>query len=140
MLTNFIKFIHLLLTLSLLGSTFFCILLIGFKKFNRPRFYQSSKVILVLALLAALTGTLLVHPRHFTFHTPWIRAAYLLMTCFALSILTLMQFNKKSKTSVNGLMTERKYGLWLVVYLFLAIMLIGVIHDAVTKTTFLYSA
>lgn len=129
MLTNIIKFIHLLLTLGLLGSTVFCIVLIGTKKLTSSRFYQSCKIILLLALLVAFTGTLLVHPRHFTFHTPWIQAAYLLIISFIISILLLMHVRKKQ--------VEINHWPWQLAYCGLVILLITIIHDAVTKTTFL---
>jgi uncharacterized membrane protein SirB2 len=80
---------------------------------------------LYFSLFAILTGTLLVYPKHFTFHTPWIQAAYLLVTIFSLGILTLQKKNKIPRL------------IKLFSYLILIVILIGVIHDAVTKSTFI---
>lgn len=134
MLIHFLKFIHLLLTLGLIGSALTCLALIGSKQFSSVHFDSQNtitrlnKMMLLLALLVMLTGTFLVHPKHFTFHTPWIQAAYVLVLIFSLAIASLILFKKNLK---------QKW-LWRVTYLCLIIVLIGIIHDAVTKTTFLF--
>ena len=126
-----LKFIHLLLTLSLLGSTFLCLFLVSFKK-NTFIFSEQNKnlnrIILWLLVFAVLTGTLLIYPKHFTFHTPWIQAAYVLVFLCGALVSLLMSLNKKRKWP----------WLWSISYLLLALMLIGIVHDAVTKTTFLF--
>ncbi len=128
MLIDIVKFIHLLLTLSLLGSTFFCLILISFKK-QDERVVRLNRLMLWLLLLTLLTGSLLVYPKHFTFKTPWIDAAYLLVFLFGGLISLLLTLKRK------------KYywkPLWCVSYVLLIVVLIGIIHDAVTKTTFLF--
>jgi hypothetical protein len=125
-----LKFIHLLITLSLLGSTFFCLILVSFpthpeqtiliKRFNR--------IILWLLSFAIVTGTLLIYPKHFTFHTPWIKAAYVFVFLCGGLLSMLMVFRKKYSLRWFSLMS----------YLLLIILLIAIIHDAVTKTTFLF--
>jgi hypothetical protein len=112
MLIHLTKFIHVLLALSLLITTFFCL---------ASNSIKNHKLILILSLVAAITGTLLVYPAHFTFHTPWIKAAYVLLGIFTLVILGLMRFKLKKITLI----------------ILLAILLIFIIHDAVTKTTLL---
>lgn len=126
MLINVLKCIHLLLTLSLLGSTFFCLILISLK--NRSEIItRLNRIILWLLILTLLTGTLLIYPKHFTFHTPWIKAAYLLVFLSG-TLLSLLIILRKKRVS-NWYMG--------IGYFLLILMLIGIIHDAVTKTTFL---
>lgn len=115
MITESIKFLHLLCVLGLLGLTVHCVTSKGTLQYLR---IQTS--LLILALLGVITGTLLVHPRHFTFHTHWIIAAYVLMISFIVSISLLFFYKKNSR--------------W--IYLLLSILLVIVIHDAVTKSTF----
>jgi len=120
-----IKFIHLLLTLSLLGSTFFCLILIYFQQNDLIK--RLNRIMLWLLVFAVLTGTLLVYPKHYTFHTNWIQAAYILVFLFGTLLSLLAVFRKKRPWR------------WLsgISYFFLIILLIVIIHDAVTKTTFL---
>jgi cytochrome bd-type quinol oxidase subunit 2 len=125
---NLIKFIHLLCTLSLLGGTLFCFATAGkYKSIASPLFH---KIILYTCIAALLTGTLLVYPKHFTFHTPWIQAAYLLVFLYATIIILLNKFRDSSiyqyRIPILG------------TYFSLIILLILVIHDAVTKITFLF--
>lgn len=115
MITETIKFVHLLCVLGLLGLTVHCVM-----AKSTLQFYRAQTSLLILAVAGMLTGTFLVHPRHFTFHTHWIIAAYVLMISFIVSI-GLMFFYKKN---------------WRWVYIFLSILLMIVIHDAVTKSTF----
>ena len=135
MLINFLKFFHILLTLGLIGSTFYCLLLITNKKFfSAPlakttiTLTQLNKIILTLLFFAVLTGTFLVYPKNFTFHTPWIQAAYLFVFIFGVGIFSLIiQRNKLTKVL-----------LWRATYLFLILILIGITHDAVTKSSLLF--
>ena len=127
MLIDVLKFIHLLLTLSLLGSTFFCLILISLK--NRSEILtRLNRIMLWLLVLTLLTGTLLIYPKHFTFHTPWIKAAYLLVFLCG-TVLSLLVILRKKRIS-NWYRGAS--------YLLLILMLIGIIHDAVTKTSFLF--
>lgn len=123
MLVDILKFIHLLITLSLLGLTFHC----ATAKETLP-LRRINLTLLFLGVFAILTGTLLVHPKHFTFHTPWIQAAYILVLSFCISIAAMLYLNKKALTQKNLLRA---------VYLVLLAVLVLVIHDAVTKTTLL---
>ncbi len=132
-MVQIIKFSHILLTIALLGSIFFCLALLVSKKFaltnlsHQNRIVRLNKIILLLAFFAMLTGTFLVYPKHFTFRTPWIQAAYFFSLLFGIFVSFLIFFRNKIK--------RRWY--WLSVYLFLSVILLGIIHDAVTKTTFL---
>lgn len=129
MLINLVKFIHILSILGILGSAFFCAALLASKKFlatnSNQHIYFLNRAILYLSTLGIITGTLLVYPKHFTFHTPWIQAAYLFMVIFSLGILFLQK--KMQLPRLIKLFT----------YLILIVILIGVIHDAVTKSTFI---
>lgn len=122
MLIHLLKFFHLLLALGLLSTTLYCFILIGSKNINIPRL---NKHMLIVALLTMITGTFLVYPKYFTFHTPWIQAAYIFLIGYCLGIFFLMKYHKKN--IVFGR----------IIYLILLLILIFVVHDAVTKTTFL---
>lgn len=124
MLIHFVKFFHLLFALGLLTIVMRSAILTGPNQSQTRR----DKVMLGLALFALITGTLLVYPKHFTFHTPWIQAAYVLVILFCVAIVGLIYLKNKQ--------TSR---LWLVnlSYFVLAVLLMFVVHDAVTKTTFL---
>src|SRR5687767_2146099 len=82
MLTHVLKFIHVLLTLSLVGITLACFILsvtnLYFQKRSDHRdiIIPLSRLMLWLLTLAILTGTLFIYPTHFTLQTPWIKAAY----------------------------------------------------------------
>lgn len=122
-----IKFFHLLCVLSLSVSVVFCLALASQKKYDM--IFRINKTMLVMMPFAMLTGALLVFPSHFTFHTPWIRAAFLLASSFIFAIVLLLFLQKK----------KNHLGLQMI-YLFLAVILILTIHDAVTRSTFLLAA
>jgi hypothetical protein len=119
----------------LLGSIVYCITLVTQKKFvldtgnHQQKIHIMNRYIQWLALLAILTGTLLVYPRHFTFHTPWIQTAYALVILFAGSVGLLAWLAKKHYVKSRWV--------WLVMYLFLGSILVIAVHDAVTKTSFI---
>jgi peptidoglycan/LPS O-acetylase OafA/YrhL len=127
MLIHLVKFIHLLCVLGLLGSTLFCLVLVSSRPFttnSKNSLVQFNRVLLWLAALALLTGTLLVHPKHYTFHTPWIQAAYVLLFIFG-ALVSLLQALKKKK----GMRF-----VWWSTYFLLTLLLLVIIHDAVAKT------
>jgi len=142
MLIHIVKFIHLVFALGLLGLAIYCLLLIGSKKFgmttrnHRQRIIRSNKILLLFSLLAMITGSLLVIPKHFTFHTPWIQAAYILLLVFGVGI-ALLTLLKRKRVSRRGISNTERFG-WLVAYCFLIMILIGIVHDAVMKATFLF--
>ncbi|MHB1947493.1 MAG: hypothetical protein ACYCQI_05205 [Gammaproteobacteria bacterium] len=127
MLIHVLKFIHLLATLGLLGLAIACLSLVSSKKFDLIT--RLNKIMLALVLFAMLTGTFLVIPKHFTFHTPWIQAAYFFCVIFFLGVLILILTQKHCK----------QRWAWYLSYLLLIGILIGIVHDAVTKSTFLIS-
>jgi len=120
----FIKFLHLIFVLGLLGGTLYCIATPGIMSIKKNR-----AILTCVTLLALITGTLLVYPKHYTFHTPWIQVAYLMVTVF----LILLQI-----TAWVSQENMRRYRwIWRGFYLLLLILLVFTVHDAVTKTTFL---
>lgn len=136
MLVYLLKFFHLVVALSLLGLTFFCLTRIDCK--HSVILISLNKILLILAILATLTGTLLVHPKHFTFQTPWIQAAYLFVLVFCCGVL-LVNYVYRSYPQVNRIKKQNvtlsffhllSYSLFIMILLF-------VVHDAVTKTTLL---
>ena len=125
MLIYLIKFIHLIFTLSLLGSTVYCFALSRFIPSSIEKITRVNKTIFLQIIMTVITGTLLIYPKHFTMHTPWIQAAYLFVFIFSLCIFLLVLFKDKIKSRWVGLST----------YLFLFLILIAIVHGAVTKTT-----
>lgn len=134
MLIHFLKFFHVLITVGLLGSALYCLILIFSKKAAPAHCVQHdqvtcmNKIMLLLLVLAMLTGTFLVYPKQFTFHTHWIQAAYFLSLLCIFGISLLILFKKKIKMR----------SVWMFSYLVLIVILIGIIHDAVTKSTFVF--
>lgn len=113
MLTAFLKFFHVLIALSLIGLT-------GYSIGNSK--HAQNLALLVLCLLAIITGTFLVIPKGYHFHTDWIRAAYFLGLLFCGGIL--MVWNRGKWVRAGA-------------FIFLFAVLIIITHDAVTKSTFL---
>jgi len=126
LIINLLKFIHVLLAISLLGIAIFCFAVMSFKKSDTT---QWNKLLILLSLFALLTGTLLVLPKHFTFQTPWIQAAYILVMAFGLIVSLTILLKKK--------FSIQQRWIWVGIYSSLVILLIVIIHDAVTKSTFL---
>lgn len=124
MIIYLLKFIHVIAALSILGLSIICFILIDKK--NLITF--ANKIILSFTVFAILTGTFLIYPKNFTFHTPWIQAAYLLTTIIACVMLWFIYFKNHLKDRWLGR----------IVYFVLILILIFVVHDAVTKTTFIY--
>jgi len=111
---NFLKFSHLVFILSLLGTTLYSVV--------SPK-VKNTALIFWLSGLSILTGTLLVHPKHWTFHTEWIKAAYLFIFIFLLGIVA-QHFIKLKNPALSRVFA-----------IFLIIILCLVVRDAVTKTT-----
>ncbi len=124
MLIHFIKFFHVLIALGLLSMTGYCLLQVDPK--NQAKINQLNKALLLLSPFALITGTLLVHPKEYSFHTHWIIAAYLFLLIFSAMIAYLIHL----KSTFSG-----KWR-WRAVYLLLMGILLFIVHDAVTKTTF----
>lgn len=116
---DFIKFLHVFIALSMLGATFFC--LQSIRNNYQINFSSINKILALLSLFALLTGTLLVHPKQFNFTTPWIMAAFGLLSSFVIILFALNYYKYAKKWS----------------YALLLVILFIIMHDAVTKTTFI---
>ncbi len=135
-MAGFVKAFHLILVMLLMGGMTGLILL----NLKKPQTYHILRYRMVsgllwLLLLTAITGTFLVYPRHFNFHTHWIIAAYLLVTvCGALFLYLYRQQRGFAQGdlsySLSSLCLER-ISLFLSTFVFLVL-----IHDAVLKQTF----
>lgn len=137
----FLKFIHLVLAISLVGMTLFnAVYTLGLSRGKNTRSKDSIRFgrhidVTLFSLIGAtfILVSLMVYPSGFTFHTTWIKAAYLLLliitVCLCISIpLKKSLFQTPSTIKRGGL------------YLLFAIMLICfymIIHDAITKQTLL---
>ncbi len=130
-----IKCIHIVAVLGLFGTALFCLVQLGSRRFARgnararERLGRANRYLLALALVALLSGTLLVHPKQYTLHTPWIQAAYLYLLILGVSIGLMLKYRRQ-------LAAHR--GLALLSYLALIAILVLFVYDAVTKTTFLF--
>lgn len=120
-MTSLLKFLHIVVALSLVGTVISC----GVSAI-RGKFPERTRPLVALCLCALASGSLLVIPKHYTFTTPWIMAAYLLVSFFIL-ITVLGFFLKKNQRFLTT-----------AAYLILATLLVIIIHDAVTKSTFLF--
>lgn len=134
-MTEFIKTIHLIIVMLLIGSMA-SLMVLSFKaaqEWHKAR-YLVLRILLWLLLFTTITGTLLVHPRHFTFHTHWIIAAYaLVLLCGGLLHYPYRQQRKLTRSALAYTLK----GIWLERTILLISMLgfIMVIHDAVAKQT-----
>ncbi len=127
-ITAFLKFLHVILAMMLLGIVLLNCL---------SRMKNSRRVFLQIGLLAGITGTLLIYPRHFTLHTPWIQAAFLLLGLF---LVLVFFFAPKSQIAVFESTSNHPKAasgwLWYALTPILALILMIIIHDAVMKTAF----
>jgi hypothetical protein len=132
MLTSILKFVHMLFVLTLLGSTFYAVVLVTSRKFVIAKTHQHARLqrvhqIMLLSLTFALvTGTLLVYPKELTFRTYWIQAAYGLSAVFAGGVILLSLFQQHK-------LTDKRWT-WAIFYFLLGAVLVGSIHGAVTKS------
>lgn len=119
MLIHVIKFIHLLTIMGLIGITAFALT-------QQRSFLLLKKPISILAIISIVTGSLLIHPNHFSLQTPWIKAAYVLFGLFCTLMTALILLHEKLSKGWRSIL-----------YCLLILCLLLLIHDAVTKTTFL---
>lgn len=127
MAIDLLKFLHLLFALGLIIALIYCVFFLSRKDYLTARLHRPM---IYLSVLAMLTGTFLVYPKQFTFHTPWIQAAYFFVLLLWVGLAFISYFKRKNNTPV-----------WVLrlIYASLLLILIIVTHDAVTKTTFLIS-
>ncbi len=143
LLTEIIKTIHLLLAISLIG-------LVATSSFFLYRSQQQGiallqlsnrcdRLLLSLIFIAGLTGSLLVLPRHYTFHTPWINAAFIFLT-IAFALLSYASYSKSKNTRNKCIKHNGRikfyYG-YQFMYFIILVILVCITHDAVMKQTML---
>ncbi|MDF1796833.1 MAG: DUF2269 family protein [Coxiellaceae bacterium] len=143
-LTYFAKWLHLCLVLLLLGGLFASYgFTLAAMRSSRTGLRQQvvslscwgSRAVWVAMAVLAITGTLLVHPRGYTFQTPWINAAYLFLALAAFC-LYVIHFLKQQ------LLNQRSASIYTLVFyhvlnMVLFITLIVIAYEAVSKQTFL---
>ncbi|MDX1901022.1 MAG: hypothetical protein SFW66_03330 [Gammaproteobacteria bacterium] len=126
LLIHLIKFIHVLFAIGLLGTVIYCFGMT--RKITVPSEQKNAslsrlkKSMLIASFFAALTGTALIYPKHYTFHTHWIQAAIGLLASFSIAILCLHKLKSRWQ--------------WLALCTILTLILVAIIHDAVMKQTF----
>jgi uncharacterized membrane protein len=134
MLVELLKFIHVIFALVLISAIIYSIILTCSKKFTRShqkhhlKILRLQRLMLITVLIAITTGSLLIYPKNFSLHTPWIRTAYVFALLFTISLLTLTWMKKKFST------TQR--WAWLTIYIFMGFALLTLVHGAVTKHPF----
>ncbi len=121
-----LRFLHILCVLGLLGLTSVCIIGIPWRKPDIRWLWG----ILVLGCCAMVTGTFLVFFSKFNFASPWIDAAYILTAAVLMGFSGLFWLHKHNPTSGSIR--------WPFASVVLLLLFIGVIYDAITKTTFLF--
>jgi len=72
-------------------------------------------------VLALLTGALLIYPKHYSFHTPWVQMAFIIVSIFILGIIVLFFYKKMDHAFF---------------YSILLVLLILISQDAIRKITF----
>jgi uncharacterized membrane protein YozB (DUF420 family) len=136
MLINFIKCLHVILALSLLGTLIYSLFVVSSKKFALASSWQHhnirrlNRIMMWVSLFALVSGILLVYPSKFNFHTPWIQVAFAGTVLFA-GVIGVMNYLKK-----KFIFSQR--WVWLVTYAALILILMLVIRDAVTRSTLLF--
>lgn len=142
------KFFHVMLGVALFGVIIsFYFYIINTIRHNRVVSLQytiqfslyADIVLFFIFVTMFITGTLLVNQNHFLFSTPWIRSAYILLglTLMAWIGSSLIRFINYKAIQANHTITFRYKKLYHGLHWIMVIFIIFIIHDAVTKTTFL---
>lgn len=120
MIVSLLKTFHLFCTLGLLALTAFS----SVKSFTAaPNNTQRDTLSLILIPLAYVTGVFLIYPKGYTFQTQWIIAA---LTAVPLAFVLLLA----KRLWLKGKVAQR------IIDPVILVLLILVVHDAVTKSTF----
>lgn len=143
------KFLHVLLAGLFSGAQFasYCYTINAIRKNKedilRFSLYYSlfvDLILLIFIFLIFITGTLLVKDEHLAFFTPWIQSAYLLLTLTFVSctiIYWIKTYNYKQLSIDTNYSFKGKF-----VYHFfniaIFVFIVFIVHDAVTKQTYLF--
>lgn len=145
-----LKTIHLLLGTLLTGIAICSYLLICYTKNRSDKAtiikisIKTDQTMLIALILLFLSGTLIVPVYHWNYHTPWIIAAYTLLSGISVlwvaNIYLKKMYLKSSQThsdSQKNLMIFKHQVLFHACNLLMIAMLVLIIKDAVTKQTWL---
>ena len=134
------KCLHLIFATFLLGTAVFNYLfLVTIGRANNPTLRQQAlttsltidKVIVAILSCLFISGTIISPIYHWPFNTPWIEAAYLLLSCT--TALWFLQAWLKHRA-----LTKNKASWWYhALTVLIVACLIVIIKDAVTKQTWL---
>lgn len=124
-----VKFVHVVTAAGLLGAIMI-VFFHGAKGESNaiPARFSLKNALILATVLAGMTGLLLVSPKHFTFHTPWIQVAIagVLVLCSLLIVFfPISPGNHRHRTRLLCLV--------------MIALIVVIIHDAVTKSTFFSS-
>lgn len=125
MIIEILKFLHLLFALTLFGLVLFNFSTqLSSRKMSLS--YKTDYFSLVVVLLLFITASFLVVPKGYTFATPWINTAFTLLTVITIQLFLSVYFKKKKSMLKKFLLAN--YGIMIII-------LIMIVHDAVTKHT-----
>jgi hypothetical protein len=136
------KWLHLVLVVLLLGSVLASYALTSAAlRGAKPqaslvwRMSQwSDRLSFLWMALLALSGTLLIYPKGFTYHTPWIDAAYVFLLLAACLVVALLNLKWAEPDAEFG--CAQRVGMHLC-YGTLSLVLMVIAYEAVSKHTFL---
>lgn len=138
-----LKFIHILIGLTMFGFIIACYFYFLLNKSNFEATQNVLRcslmidsVILVFIFILFMTGTKLVLNNHLSFIVPWVHMAYTLLGLvtfcwFVLVVVKIINFLRKHRQIFYG---KRIFHTGNIVIIILMVM---IIHDAVTKMTLL---
>lgn len=136
------KFFHLLFALILLGVSLLAFVSVVRRQSPAQRLQALSFslfldwILWVALAITFVTGTVLVVTRHVGFHTHWIQAAYLFLGLAAGLVAAMHRWKLKTvRALISGGRAKAVFHLYCLQSVFFLI-LIFIVHDAVTKTTF----
>ncbi|MDF1655580.1 MAG: DUF2269 family protein [Coxiellaceae bacterium] len=91
----------------------------------------------IMFALLALTGTILVLPKGYTFQTPWINAAYLFLTLAVVLFITLVKIKARLYQSLSDEGLGGSKFFYHAIYAVILIVLTVIAFEAVSKQTFM---
>lgn len=139
------KWLHLCLVMVLIGGLIgnaALLIVIGRcdEVIERQALMRLSRLLdwaqLVSIVLLAVTGTVLVYPRGYTFATPWIDAAYVFLALAAFGVG--LSIYLKRRICMLGLVQKSLVFAYGLVVLLVLVTLIIIAYEAVIKQTFLF--
>lgn len=150
-MSGFIFFLHMIIGCLIFGSIILSCWLVHYSRSPqsdtvklKQRIFNLKFALVVDALFALLiitgfiTGTLLAAIHHIPLTTPWIITAYGLLTLVSCSLFTCARIKFINLKSIrkNSQAVFRYHKTYLTLNLITVTLLIIMIHDAITKSTF----